>query len=1028
MQGCTRRSAAAATQRDKVITWAAMVATALGCSDLSYAKDELIDTGGSGTFSNKLPSAPVMNNDGEVAYRKNFGIVIIGGATRTIRRSTPNEVPVSVKSIVGNNQDAPSGVGKFSTFSDDGQQSIGLRINDIGQAGNPGTVMFHSSLSGLGVTSANNIGIYTAVESTTGQIFLGEVARKGDAYNDAGDRYVIFQAMGIDRIGEPAYLASVDRDEFGAPNESVIFRKQGAVLEVVDSGDAAPSSAGVFESFGLVQGKYQIVTNNKTSQLNSEKIGFYATLTDIVSIADYGVYRGSQQSQIVRMAQGGQSKFGGTISALGHPDINNNGWVAYKANIFIGPNNSKEGILAGDESGSGIATLGLAFTGDDIPSDDFVYTGFNNEPDVNNNNHVAFQAGFNGPDHRDQGIYRGSTGGFVVKVAEKGDHPDIPGLDNRAFVDVFGEFTLNDSNQVAFVADLDDGSGGASEGIYVGTGGNFKPYEVTRVGRMIDGKTVSDLEVNLGVDVGGSTGFNNEGQVAYLAKFTDGTQRIYRHTPTLKISVINSDTLEAIWATASNWNLGIVPDGQGIDYDVVVGDGAFRTLGGKVIGPESSTSIGGLTVGYPTIPNHPNPTVNLLLSDAHTDGDLQGSAAADHRDAPLIIVGGDVDILPTGQLSIQGDHGETELPAVQIAGDAMNRGRIVLSDDGKLGGHGLLTNFGVLLGDGTVCPALHNERGGQVVVNKGQRLAFVHTDTNHLNEGMITVEEGGRLFVGGQFTMLADGSAFLGDMAVASFENLTTHGSITGPGMLNVLGNLGGTGGFGDGLVNVAGQLMPANGQVGSMSFGGDLTFEPGAALEISYGGPNAITAGVSSSMASNPLLIHDTVEVAGLATLNGTLELQIKRRLIRDLQYGDMFEIMTFDSRDGVFDMVEGALFVDENLVLAPVYNDTSLVLVVTAPGDVNVDGVVGFADFALMQNGFNQQGIYEDGDVNGDGIVSFADFSLLQNNFDQVFWTPDAPAFEFMAASTTTPEPGTLVVLTMVSSGLLLGRRRGC
>ena len=1016
---------------------ASIVSVVTGVTFLSgpgdvQAKDELIDTGSSGTFSNKLPSAPVMNNDGEVAYRKNFGTVIIGGATRTIRRSTPNGVPVSAKSIVGNNQDAPQGIGKFSTFNDDGQQSIGLRINDIGQGGNPGTVMFHSTLSGLGVNSSNNQGIYTVVESTTGTLFLGEVARKGDSYNDAGDKYVIFQAMGIDRIGEPAYLGTVDRDAFGVGIESVIFRKQNEVLEVVDTGDGAPSSAGEFLGLGLTDGRYQIVTNNKTSQLNSEKIAFYATLTDIIPVADFGVYRGSQQSQVVRIAQGGQFRFGGTISALGHPDINNEGWTAYKANIFVSPEEgSFGGIFVGDDSETGIATLGLALEGDDIPGGGFVYTGFGNDPDVNNQRFTAYHAGFNGPDHRDNGLYRGTTGGLIVKVAEEGDFPDIPGVNNRALVGSLGRnFTLNDANQIAFVANIQDGSGGSVEGIYVGQSANHAPYEVARVGRVIDGKTVEDLEVNLGVDVGGSTGFNNEGQVAYLARFTDGSQRIYRHTPTLKISVINSDTLTALWETASNWNLGIVPDGDASNYDVVVGDGAIRTLGGTVFGPTSEVMIGSLTVGYPTIPDQPNPTVNLLIDDSHGANLTQGqaAAAADHRDAPILDIGSDVDILETGRMIINGNSLPPALllPAVQAAREVRNNGVVELMNGGTIMSQKVINN-GLITGDGDFCAQLINQRLGRVHVGKGDLLAITATHEANTNDGQITVDETGELRFSGDLINNANGRVMIAHQAQLAVGNLVNNGEFIGVGELRIRGALAGRGVFGDGSVSVAGLLMPANGQIGSMSFGGDLSLGPDGGMEISYGGPDAITA--ASTMLDESLVIYDTVEVGGVATLNGALQLEVPDDVAAQLDYGDEFKIMTYDSHDGTFDTVKGAILTP-NLALGQEYTDTALVLVVTAPGDANLDLKVDAADLNKLAVNWRKKGkTWQEADFTGDGQVGPADLNLLAINWQFGVDLPSLVSFDqawAAALAAAIPEPSSAILLTLTIPMAALRRRR--
>jgi len=1009
------------TRLTKVIAAVSLILAAVVPTGVE-AKNELIDGGGSGALGNKLPSAPVMNNDGEVAYRKNFGLIIIGGASRAIRRSTANGVPVGTKTIVGNNQNAPSGVGKFSTFSEDGQQSIGLRLNDIGQRGGHGVVMFHSFLSGIGVNSSNNAGIYTVAESTSGQVFLGEVARKGDSYNTAGDKYIIFQAMGIDRIGEPAYLGSVDRNAFGAPNESVIFRKQRAVLEVVDSGDGAPGG-GLFQSLGLFQGTYRIVTNNKTSQLNSEKIAFYATLSGTSSSTNTGVYRGSGPGQITQMAREGQTLFGGSVSVLTHPDINDNGWVAYNALRFFAPSDSRDGIFAGDTSGAGIATLGVALAGDAIPGGGFVYTGFGLEPDVNNLNHIAYSAFFNGPSNHNNGIYRRSTGPSETTIAEEGDFPDIPGPNNRAFVGTLGQlgqlsqFTLNDVNQIAFVANLDNGSGGTNKGIYIGVGGNKKPIEIARVGQVIDGKTISDLEVNLGVDVGGSTGFNNNGQVAFLAKFTDGSQRIYRHTPTLKISALSSDTIIS-WANASKWNLEMVPGADSGIYEVAIGDDptALPRLGLTVEGPTTATTVAKLSLGSEVgfNPQPEPPKVHLMFMEGPANAPSPESpAGASPRSAPFLTVLGGVDISANGILTVEGDNGATQLPAVQVGQDIINRGKIQLAQGGEIGGQGVLFNLNTLQGDGTIYPVLDNIRASTVLVSNGESLRFIHTAMTNMNNGMITVEDGGAIQFSGDLTNMSLGEIQLGNAAVLSVQSLVNDGMIRGGGQLKVLGNLSGVGGFGNGSVNIAGQLMPANGQIGDMSFGGDLSLGATAALEIGFdrlrSAATPDTAPAQAPEAGTTALIHDTVQVQGTATLAGTLEVVIKQNRANRLNYGDEFVILTADTRVGEFDQVTGVFFTNPDLTLAPVYdhkNNIGVTLVAALPGDATLDDTVNGDDLLVWQANLFSGDEFIQGDFNLDGNVNGDDLLIWQAH---LFDTVPLPS----SATSPIPEPGTAVLL---------------
>jgi uncharacterized protein (TIGR03382 family) len=88
---------------------------------------------------------------------------------------------------------------------------------------------------------------------------------------------------------------------------------------------------------------------------------------------------------------------------------------------------------------------------------------------------------------------------------------------------------------------------------------------------------------------------------------------------------------------------------------------------------------------------------------------------------------------------------------------------------------------------------------------------------------------------------------------------------------------------------------------------------------------------------------------------------------------------------------------------------------------GDANRDFAVTGADFAILQNNFNQapgtKG-WDQGDFNDDGNVSGADFALLQNNFGQPATAPQVAAV---------PEPGT-ISLAIAAAGLAVAfsRRR--
>jgi hypothetical protein len=85
--------------------------------------------------------------------------------------------------------------------------------------------------------------------------------------------------------------------------------------------------------------------------------------------------------------------------------------------------------------------------------------------------------------------------------------------------------------------------------------------------------------------------------------------------------------------------------------------------------------------------------------------------------------------------------------------------------------------------------------------------------------------------------------------------------------------------------------------------------------------------------------------------------------------------------------------------------------------PGDVDGDDDVDLADFAAIQNHFQQSvTLRADGDLNGDGFVDFVDFRQWKDNF-----TPPVGA-----AGAAVPEPSSLAIAAAALCALFANRRR--
>ena len=95
---------------------------------------------------------------------------------------------------------------------------------------------------------------------------------------------------------------------------------------------------------------------------------------------------------------------------------------------------------------------------------------------------------------------------------------------------------------------------------------------------------------------------------------------------------------------------------------------------------------------------------------------------------------------------------------------------------------------------------------------------------------------------------------------------------------------------------------------------------------------------------------------------------------------------------------------------------------------GDADLNGIVDFADFQILQNNFGLSSkTFISGDFNGDDLVNFADFQLLQNSFGYqssvLLGATVTPfnAVEWNAFLATVPEPSSIVLAAVAMAGVV-------
>ncbi|QEG34568.1 DUF7453 family protein [Bythopirellula goksoeyrii] len=337
----------------------------------------------------------------------------------------------------------------------------------------PGQTAFRAELNGEGVISTNDEGIYSQRGGT-----LAEVARAGNQAPDAGAGVVFrgFSDPVLNSTGRIAFFGELSGTGVNGANNSGIYSQVGGTLaEVTREGNQAPGAApGVVFSF----------PDSTSPVLNSA----------------------------------GQTAFRGFLTGPGVDSTNNSG-------IYSGWRGSLEEVArAGNQAPSG--------------GQGVVFVGFS-APVINAAGQTAFGSRLTGTglnSLNDYAIYSDGTG-TLAEVARAGSQ--APGANPGVVLRFFLSPMLNAAGQTAFENIL-AGPGVNSTndfGLYA-TDRNGQLVEIVREGNVIDVnddplvndlRTISSFSVatNTGNEDGRPSGFNDVGQLAFSAQFTDGTSGIF---------------------------------------------------------------------------------------------------------------------------------------------------------------------------------------------------------------------------------------------------------------------------------------------------------------------------------------------------------------------------------------------------------------------------------------------------------------------------------------------------------------------
>lgn len=490
------------------------------------------------TFSFFDSGPPVLNNSGQVAFigvmsgggsfLNDTGIWSEGGGSglnlvaRDGSVAPGTNVPFSdfrgARLIINNN-----GQTAFSTILDTSQPGVtssnfngfwseggGSGLTLVARAGNPapdtsdvfdslhdsffdaefafgdsGKFAFVGSLTGPGIDSSNRHGIW----SNGGDSGLAIIARSGNAApgTGSGANYSLFDRIAINRNGEAAFRASLDISGPGvdlSTNDGIWSERGGNLTLIAREGDTAP-----------------------------------------------GV---------------GSSVNWGSFDSNGALSINSHGQTAFRARLSLnspGINGLNNGGVWSEGGGNGLELI--ARGGDQAPGTptgvNFDFNPFDQTIALNDNGHTAFIAHLQGAEVG-HGIWSEGGGNGLELVARTGQ--PAPGTESDVTFDAFVGATvvLNNNGQTAFWANLVgpgvDSTNNNDSGIWAqDSAGNLQL--IAREGDLLDVsddplapdlRTISVLSWpngNTGNSDGRPSGFNDLGQLAFVARFTDGSEGVF---------------------------------------------------------------------------------------------------------------------------------------------------------------------------------------------------------------------------------------------------------------------------------------------------------------------------------------------------------------------------------------------------------------------------------------------------------------------------------------------------------------------
>jgi len=401
-------------------------------------------------------------------------------------------------------------------------------------------------LNGAGQTAF--LGLLTAMNSSGRSIWsagggagLALVARTGDAVpgTSSGVNFTYFKKPVLNDAGQTAFFGQL-YDTNNNSNTGIWSEGGGAGLALVArTGDPAPgTSSGV--NFLFSNPPHFPILNGAGQTAFS---GFL-TGTGVDSSNDRGIWSEGGGAGLALVARAGDAapgtSSGVNFSDFGHSVLNSAGQTAFSGYLTgTGVDSSNGWGIWSEGGGAGLALV--ARTGDAAPgtSSGVNFSSFD-RPVLNGAGQTAFSGGLTGTgvdSSNDRGIWSAGGGAGLALVVRAGD--PAPGTSSGVNFRSFAKSpVLNSEGQTAFVGGLTGmGVDGSNEwGIWA----EDRLGALTLIARKgdqldvddgpgIDLRTITNFHFlsRGGNEDGRPSGFNDLGQLAFFAEFTDGSSGIF---------------------------------------------------------------------------------------------------------------------------------------------------------------------------------------------------------------------------------------------------------------------------------------------------------------------------------------------------------------------------------------------------------------------------------------------------------------------------------------------------------------------